>query len=136
MDNLELQVSPTEGTVPLGRTAFRMLVEHLTKTQRSRKSSVGYVLGTLVYDNLSLVRRVAWTMCKTKQAGPLVLAALEAAKQHVKFSYLVRSHQSTADDCIAQCQLCFGPGRGSGGTENFQLRSVHGPVPTVGRNAG
>ncbi len=37
VENLELQVSPTEGTVPLGRTAFRMLVEHFDENPEKQE---------------------------------------------------------------------------------------------------
>lgn len=88
LDNTEMELEPTEGVKAIGRCTFVKLVQQITKSQRKRKTAVDYVLGTLVYDNLALVRRVISDIISEKNLRASLFATLNASEQHAKFSYI------------------------------------------------
>ena len=55
-----------------------------------------YVLGMLVFDNFAVLRAVVMDCVADRTKRAHLLSALDAAEQHVKFSY-VSSHAGTDD---------------------------------------
>ena len=73
---------------PLARSSFLRVVDHTTKAQGDRKNAVEYVLGTLIFYNFAVIRRVVQDHVEDRSAMEKLLGALDAAEEHVKFSYI------------------------------------------------
>lgn len=73
---------------PICRSVFLQIAETLTRGQINRKDAVDYVLGTLVYDNIRLLRHVVCKEISDQRHVKTLLTQLDAVEEFLKFVML------------------------------------------------
>lgn len=81
-------IGSTENPKPLGRSAFLQICESVTRRMQKRKSTVDYILGSLVYDNQRVARSVIKEVLYGSERHEMYLNQIDAVEEFIKCTYL------------------------------------------------
>lgn len=73
---------------PLSRSVFLQVLNLITKRQQNRKSAVDYVLGTLYYDTMILLREIVRDLIDLGPERDALLKRIDAIEEFLKFTYM------------------------------------------------
>ena len=121
-DNHSLTCSQRAPDDQLGRRSFLRVVNHITKSQRIRKSAVDYVMGTVIYETFSLLRRIVQERVLDMAVHSRLLRALDAAEQYARFNYISGHEGSSEGDAFHDRSFALSPP-----VQNIQCRQAACP---------